>query len=287
MKDSMEQDQRITREFGRYRLAPPSPDLHDRVLRAAREALASTDAELHWADRWLRTCGAFRQEILAFASAVMLALGLVMQLGGVQSVLADSIERLKVMVTVSGCLYRATSMDCTVQKTGAGDENSRYRVRWNAAGITRIDAGSANGAEQTLWVSKETVSVADYRGGAVRSTAITAMPSKWQVPMEFRTPTILARHMEERYGLAQTGERSGAGSGEFLITGRDGRQAIEIAVDARTYLPKVLKKWAPDSGRTNGDRVCLMEVRFHWNQPIPGPLFVPGPFAAKREINPQ
>ena len=56
----------------------------------------------------------------------------------------------------------------------------------------------------------------------------------------------------------------------------------EITIDAKTYLPKVLKKYALDSDRTNGDRVCLLEVRFHWNQPISHELFVPGPLGGKR-----
>jgi hypothetical protein len=104
----------------------------------------------------------------------------------------------------------------------------------------------------------------------------------WQPALEFMTPKLLARHMEEQYGLMQAGERRGAGSDEFLIAGREDGQVVEIAVDARTYLPKVLKKYALDSGRTGADRVCLMEVRFQWNHPISGELFVPGPLVGKR-----
>ena len=80
----------------------------------------------------------------------------------------------------------------------------------------------------------------------------------------------------------QTGERSSTASGEFLITGREDGQAVEIIVDAISYLPKVLKKYALDSGRTNGSRLCLMEVQFHWNQTMPDLLFVPGSLATKQ-----
>ena len=283
MKDLTEQDQHITRELGRYRLAPPSPDLHDRVLRAAREALASTDVELHWTDRWLRACGAFREEILAYASVLLLMLGVVTQLGADQGVLADSIGRLKVMVTVSECLYRTTSMDCTVLQPAAGDKNSQYRVRWNTAGVTRVDIGSTNGTEQTLWISEGTVSAADTEGGAVRSTAITTMPARWQPPMEFLTPTILAQHMKEQYGLMQAERQGGAGPDEFLLVGQENQQVVEIAIDARTYLPKTLKKYLPDSARTGKERNCLEEVRFQWNKPIPQELFVPGSSAVKQQ----
>ena len=91
MKNFTEQDRRITKDLEKYQLAPPSPDLHDRVLRAARGAMArSEDAELSWSGRWLAACRAFRQEILAFASALMLILAVVMQLGIGRSALAHS-----------------------------------------------------------------------------------------------------------------------------------------------------------------------------------------------------
>jgi hypothetical protein len=235
------------------------------------------------ADEWPWMHRLFRKEILAVASAFMLILGIVMHLSESQSALAHSIEQLKVIVTVTVYLNRAVFMDCTVLKPEAGGENTSHHVLWRANGDARVDMVSAGGA-QTIWISKETISFADSAGGAVRSMPIKTMTPGpvWQPALEFMTPRILVKHMEEQYGLMQTGERSGAGSGEFLIVGREDRQVVEITVDARTYLPKVLKKYAMDSGRTNGDRVCLMEVRFLWNQPIPHELFVPGPLAGKR-----
>jgi hypothetical protein len=220
---------------------------------------------------------------VAFTAAVMLILGGVMQLSGKQSALAHSIEQLKVIVTVSMSLNRAAFMDCTVLKPGAGGENSSHHVLWRAPGDARMDMVSADGA-QTIWISNETISFADSDGGAVRSMPIKTMTpsSVWQPALEFMTPTLLAKHMEGHYGLMQIGERSGAGSDEFLIAGRKDRQVVEITVDARTYLPKVLKKYALDSGRTNGERDCLLEVRFLWNQPISHELFVPGPLGGKR-----
>jgi len=225
----------------------------------------------------------FRREILAFASAVMLILGIVMQLNGSQSALAHSIEQLKVVVTISMSLNRAAFMDCTVIKPEAEGENTSYHVLWRANGDARMDMVSA-GVVQTIWISDGTISFADSDEGSIRSVPLkTIAPGPvWQPAMEFRTPALLATLMEERYGLMQTGERHSAGSDEFLIVGREDRQVVEITVDARTYLPKLLKKYAPDSGRTNGDRICLMEVRFHWNQPISGELFVPGPSVGRR-----
>jgi hypothetical protein len=282
MKDSTEKDQHITRELGRYRLVPPSSDLHDRVLQAAREALTSGDAELPWPGRWLRACGAFRQEILAFASSLMLILGVVMQFGGNQSALADSLERLTVMASVSGSLKRATSMDCTVLKPHTGDESSLYRIRWNTTGVTRIDLDSTGSTEQMIWISNGTVSVAD-ESGTVCSMAITAMPSKWQPPVEFLTPTILAQNMK-RYGLMQAERQDGAVPDEFLFVGQEDQQVIEIAIDAGTFLPKTLKKHLPASAWSN-ESVYLEEVRFQWNKPVPREVLVPGPPAVQRKAN--
>ncbi len=233
-------------------------------------------------DEWPWMHGLFRREILAFASAVMLILGIVMQLSGSQSALAHSIEQLKVIVTVSTGLNRAAFMDCTVTKPETGGERTSYHVRWRANGDARVDMVSASGA-QTIWISDETISFAGSDRGFIRSMPLkTIAPGPlWQPAMEFRNPALLAKHMEERYGLMQPGERGGAGM-EFLIVGREGRQAIEITIDSRTYLPKVIKKYALDSGRANGDRVCLMEVRFVWDQRIPSEVFVPGPLAKKR-----
>lgn len=284
MKDFTEQDQQITREFDKYRLSSPSPELHDRVLRAALEAWSIEDARLHWTSRWLRVCVSFRQEILAFASALMLILGAVMQLGGGESVLADSIERWTVMTAVSGSLYRATSMDCTMLKPGAEGESFRYRVRWSADGVTRIDMNPTEVIEQTVWISEGTVSTADSADGTVRSTAIATMPYKWQPPMEILTPTILAQHLE-RYGLLQAERPNSAGPGELLLIGHADQQVVEIAIDAKTSLPTTLKRFSTHSARNGMGQVCLEEIRFQWNEPIPGELLVPKSSAVKLQLH--
>ncbi|HTY61184.1 MAG TPA: anti-sigma factor [Acidobacteriota bacterium] len=202
---------------------------------------------------------------LAFAATVMLILGAVMHLSGNQSALANSISRLKVIVDVSTGLYSATSMDCTLKIPDAGRLTSNYRARWSAAGITRVDLDPGSGMEKTLWISN------------------TSNPPDpvWQPVMEFLTPAILAQHMEKHYGLAQIVSKSGAGQDEFLLAGQEDRQTIEIAVDERTYLPKMLKKYSQDSGKTGQQRHSLMEVRFLWNQPILREVFIPGSHDAK------
>jgi hypothetical protein len=274
MKDSMDKDQQIARELGRYRLAPPSADLRDRILRAAREELARGSAELHWTNRWLQMCAAFRQEILAFASSLLLILGLIAQLGGSQSALAGSIERWTVKAALSGSLYRVISMDCTVIKHGAGDEGQKYRVRWTKAGITRVDMASGSGAEQTLWISERAVYIADHGGGPARSTAIAAMPPNWELPQEFLAPVLLAKNLE-RYWLVPAGRRNQVVPNAFLLVGKNGQQGFEIAIDPKTFLPKTLKKNPSDSTYANNERDNLEEAWFQWNKPIQRELLVP------------
>jgi hypothetical protein len=231
-------------------------------------------------DPWLWINRPFRKEIFAAASAAIMILGLVLQLAGSQNVFAHTIEQLKLIVTVSASLNRVVHLDCTISKPGPDGETTTYHLLWRANGDARLDMVSAGG-EQTIWISDETISFAGSDGGSIHSMPLkTIAPGPvWEPAMEFRTPALLAKHMEERYGLMQSGEGVGAGSDEFLITGRDGGQAVEISVDARTYLPKVLKKFAANSSGTNGNRVCLMEARFFWNQPVSEELFVPGPLA--------
>ena len=215
--------------------------------------------------RWQWVRRAFPKEVLAFASAIMLILVSVIYLSGDQSALANSISRLKVIIDISARLNRTTSMDCSVLKSGAGGENSYYRIRWGASDITRVDRESNDGVQQTLWIS---------------NTAVPPDPV-WQPAMEFLTPTILARHVEGPYGLMQAGLRDAAGPDEFLLVGRENQQAIEIAIDKRTYLPKTLRKYLPDSG-TGEARNCVLEVRFLWNRAIPEELLIPRPAAGKR-----
>ncbi len=230
---------------------------------------------------WMRVL--LRKEILAAASAAMMILGLVMQLRGSQSALAHSIEQLKVIVTISAGLNRASSMDCAVLKPGGKGKPTSYRVRWRATGDVRMDMDSADGA-QTLWISNEIVSIAGPGGGDVRSMTLNTMiPGPvWQPAWEFMSPELLAKHIEEQYGLMQSGGRASAGTNEFLIVGREGRQDVELAVDATTYLPRVLKKYSLDSGQTNSARICTMEARFLWNQPVAAELFSPRTPAAGR-----
>jgi len=219
-------------------------------------------------DPWLWVHGTFRKGILSFISAILLILGGMLHVGGYQSVLAHSLERLKMVVALSAGLHRATSMDCTVLQHDTGGDFSRYRIRWSVTGGTRVDMDSGGGT-RTLWVSG------------------TELPSerRWQPVLEFLTPPILAQHVEQRYGLMKAEHPDHARADEWLLVGLENRLAVEIAVDARTFLPKTLTKCAQDSGLAPSERGCLMEVQFQWNQPISRELLIPGTPAKEQRIN--
>ncbi len=201
---------------------------------------------------------------MVLSAAVVLILCGVALLNGKQSVLVNSISRLKVIMDISAILNRATTMDCSVLTPGSGGENS-YRVRWSARGTTRVDRKATDGIQQTLWISNTTV----------------PPDLVWQPAMEFMTPAILARHVAGSYRLMQTEQRDGAGPDEFLLVGQEDKQTIEIVIDERTFLPKTLKKYFPNSG-TGEARKCVLEVRFSWNRPVREELMVPRPSDGER-----
>jgi hypothetical protein len=228
-----------------------------------------------------------RKEVLAFASAVMLIASGIMHLGGNQSVLAHSIGRVKIVLTVSAGLRRATSMDCTVLKPGDGDAQSSFHLRWTARVATRVDMEAGGRGARTLWIPDASVSTALYAGIASQPAATAAITRDvlWQPALEYLTPVLLARHIEERYGLIETERRSGDGVDELLLVGQENGQAIELAVDEATYLPLTLKKYRLDPVRAGEERRCVEEVRFRWNQPIPRELFFPKYPAENRPVH--
>lgn len=234
---------------------------------------------------WMRV--PFRKEILAAASAAMIILGLVMQFGSSKTVLAHSLEQLKVIVTISMSLNRMAFMDCTVLNPDAESEQTSYRVRWRAPNNVRVDMDSADGA-QTLWISNETISIAGPSSSDMHSMSIHTMTPGpvLQPALEFMSPEMVDKQMREHYGLMQSGGRASAGTNEFLIAGREGPHEVEITVDTKTYLPKLIRKYSNDSGRTNEARVCIMEARFLWNLPMPTELFSPKTPEAAGSVNP-
>ena len=57
-----------------------------------------------------------------------------------------------------------------------------------------------------------------------------------------------------------------------MVVGREDRHAVEIAVDARTYLPKALKKYASDPSRSG---TALWRSSFTGTSPFPASCLFP------------
>jgi hypothetical protein len=239
--------------------------------------------ELSETEGWFRTRGPFRKEILAIASAAMIILGLVMQLSVSQNALAHSIEKLKVIVSISSSLDYVSSMDCRVMKEDARGEQVFYRIRWRTNGNVRVDMDSSESTE-TFWIPHETIFLAGPGGGSARSMSINTMTADpvWQPIQEFISPKVLAKYVEEHFKLMQSSGRAGYGTDEFRIVSVADRQDIEINADAQTYLPKFLRKYSHDQALNNGEQTCVMEARFLWNQPIAAELFHPGASALEQ-----
>jgi hypothetical protein len=213
----------------------------------------------------------------------MLILGCVMHLGGSQSALAHSIEQLKVIGTITSGLLRASSLDCKVTTPGEEGEKTSYRIRWHAAGDVRVDMDAVNGS-RILWISNETVSIGRPENDDVYTISTdTIIPGPvWQPVLEFISPKILAEHINQQYGLMQSEGRARAGLNEFKITGLQGQQEVEIIVDAKTYLPKTLRKYSHDGNSKKEERNLVINVQFFWNQSIAAELFIPQTPPAER-----
>ena len=118
----------------------------------------------------------------------------------------------------------------------------------------------------------------------MRSMAIAALPSKWQPPMEFLTPAILAQHME-RYGLTQAERQRAAQPGELRLVGQERSAGYRNVRRRKDRSPNKDKKisagFVPDGQKAG----LLEEVRFQWNRPIPQELFVPDSPEVKHQVH--
>jgi hypothetical protein len=225
---------------------------------------------------------AFRKEVLVFSSVIMMVIGCIAHLGGYQNVLAHSISHVKVILAMSGQLRRATSMDCSMLWPGKEGKPLQYRVRWAQSGRTRVDVAVAGRTEKTFWTADGSATIADYADGSLSTLAGVdqVRDPLLQPVLAFISPAVLARHLEERCQLRQVTQQDTLASA-LLFVGHEGRDAIEVTVDGKTYLPATFKKPLPDVAPAGRQSVRVMEARFVWNQPVAPELLVPGITAGK------
>jgi hypothetical protein len=251
-------------------------------LDAFRSALESADDSRAAQSRGRRTrplvfaqchpqVGVLRREVLACLSAAMLVAGVVIHLGGYQSLLANSISALKMSVSLTEQLRLARSMDCVISMPALGSSAPVYRIRWIRDGHTRMDVESPRGLERTLWIFQGSVTVFSYESG--RSSATPPAPDLQEPLPALVSPNDLARRFSEIWQL-QPEKKRHHGSSLVFIDRRDGT-VIEVDFDRNSYLPISLDIKPPKANGKGGPEGVATTAVFIWNQPIEPELLVP------------
>ena len=213
--------------------------------------------------RWRALRPVFRKEVLACASAIMLAAGAVMHLGGYSNVLADSISLLKISISVSEQVRLARSMDCTIRMSGERALAATYRVRWVRGAGTRVDVENPRGIHQTFWLIQGRVTAA---GDAAQA------PGLAEPVVALLAPAELASRLDGGWQLRPEAVQHHPDRLVFAER-RDGA-VIEVHFDRKTFLPVSLSRIPSEADRAGGGNASL-SADFFWNQPVVPELRVP------------
>jgi hypothetical protein len=210
--------------------------------------------------RWLGRHQLFQKEVLACASAVMLAAGAAIHLGGYQNVLADSITLLKTSMSLTEQMRLAGTMECVMKAPVAGTEPATYHIRWLRDGRTRVDLQSERGAREVWWISQ---------GQVTGSGSDADLPQPVQALL---SPAGLAAKMEKSWQLQHAEDWHSRG--RLVFVDRQEPAVIEMRFDTNSRLPISMSRKPSQSGGTVG---MAMTAEFTWNQPIAPELMIPQP----------
>ncbi len=211
--------------------------------------------------------GISRREVLAFVSAIMLAAGAVIHLGGYQNLLADSISLLKISMSVTEQIRLAESMDCVVKMPRAGTQDAIYHIRWVRDGGTRVDVGSPRGPDETWWIDQGRAIAKSPADMSDRpADALTAL----QEPVStLLSPADLARRLDERWQLQH--EETQRNPDTLIFIDRHDRAVIEVHFARKSFLPTTLSRTRPKAAT----------AEFIWNEPIAPELMVHRPTSGR------
>jgi len=267
LKDDLpsETEFRMKKRLAAFRSAPESSDDTKAAQGRRWRILPPVFAQRH------APVGVFRKEVLACLSAAMLVAGVVIHLGGYQSLLANSISLLKMSVSLTEQLRLARSMDCVIRMPALGSSAPRYRIRWVRDGHTRMDVESPRGLERTLWIFQGNVTAFSYESGL--SSATPPGPDLQEPLPALVSPNDLARRISETWELQPENKRHISSSLVF-IDHRDGA-TIEVYFDKSSYLPVSLNRKPPKADGKGGPGGVATTAVFIWNQPIEPELLVP------------
>ncbi len=240
---------RMRKRLASFRHALGSSKVDDREISAGlRERRA-------WVGRLQLRVG-IRNRIFAYASAVMLAAGIIIHFGGYQNLLADSISLIKTSISLTGQLRRVDAMNCSITVNMAGARFTGMSIRWNRDGRTRVDISTPGGEAKTLWLVQGRVMVP-----TAPSVPAQAEPALLGLLEPFRSlfsPNDLARMLDEKCQLQPAGQSHGTHSLNYVD--RQDRAGIEILFDRTSFLPLQLSRTSRDAG--SADWIA----RFRWNR---------------------
>ncbi len=219
--------------------------------------------------QWLSRPLVYRKKLLAYVSAVTLAAGVVIHLGGYQSVLADSISLFKTSILLTGQIRLASSMECVITMPAAGAQAMIYHIRWVRDGGTRLDVASSHGIEETLWISQGRVMIADIASGSTASATRAAIGIP-EAAKAFLSPAVLARKLEEGWQV-QPGQKQKSPD-RLVFIDRQNRSVVEIHFDRGSFLPISANTKPPDISGSGG---VAAKAEFVWNRRVDPELIMP------------
>ncbi len=220
-------------------------------------------------EQWLSQPLLNRRKLLAYVSAVTLAAGVVIHLGGYQSVLADSISLFRTSILLTGQMRLANAMECVITMPAAGAQAMTCHIRWVRDGRTRLDVVSPRGIEETLWISQGHVMVANIAPGSPGSAARVAMGIP-EAARAFLSPADLARRLEEGWQV-QPGQKQKSFDTLVFVDRQDG-SVIEIHFDRGSFLPISADR---KPSNTSGSGGVAAKAEFSWNLRVDPELMIP------------
>jgi len=220
---------------------------------------------------WLPSYRVSQKEMLACVSALMLAAGAVIHLGGFRNALADSISLLKTSMLVTDQMLLADSMDCVVNIPAAGRPVVVYRIHWVRDGGTRLDIESAGGIDETFRMNQARLTPADSQ--ANRPVPLVNSGRSLQEPVvALLSPENLASRLDNTWRL-QPGAR-GQKPDTLVFVDRRDRLVVEIRFDRNSLLP-VRLNWGPVGADSQSEAGGLAgTAEFTWSrQMVPNAAF--------------
>ncbi len=212
--------------------------------------------------QWLVRHPLLQKQALAYLSAIMLAAGLVIHLGGYQSALADSISLLRISMSLSQHIRMAGSMDCAVKVPVNGGEAIYYQILWRRDAGSLRDFKAPPDSREIVWIIQGKITGVDP---ATVSRGQTAGPNSAMPDFvsAFLSPAELARKMSESWQLQPADSQHAPG--RLVFVDRQDRTVIELCFDRRSNLPVSLTWKFPNVSGTGGP---ALTAEFSWNQPM-------------------